>query len=138
MMKSKIIILIRITAAIILLQTLFFKFTGAPESIFIFTKMGVEPWGRWLSGIVEVIAAVLLIVPSTQIFGALIAGGVMSGAILSHIFVLGIEVQDDRGLLFSLACTVFIFSIIVLISQRATIKKIMDRLDQLSFRRQNR
>lgn len=103
---SRVLFVLRIIAAIILLQTLFFKFTGAEESKYIFSTLGVEPWGRIFSGVVELIASILILVPSTQIFGALIGAGVMMGAILSHLFVLGIEVQGDGGMLFGLACLV--------------------------------
>src|ERR1700751_1771080 len=106
MMKDKITLILRLVAAVILLQTLFFKFTGAPESIFIFSKLGIEPWGRWFAGLSELTASILLLVPVTQILGALLAAGVMCGAIASHFLVLGIVVQDDGGLLFGLACTV--------------------------------
>src|SRR5258707_10230054 len=90
-------------AAVILLQTLFFKFTGAPESVYIFTKVGLEPWGRIGSGVAELIAAILLIAPSFPWLGAGLALGVMGGAIMSHLTVLGIVVKDDGGLLFGLA-----------------------------------
>src|SRR3954467_3466952 len=90
----------RISAAVILLQTLFFKFTAAPESVYIFTKVGLEPWGRIGSGVVELIAAVLLLVPRFTWLGAVIAMGVIGGAIMSHLTVLGIVVMDDGGLLF--------------------------------------
>src|SRR6201987_3330480 len=93
----------RIAAAVILLQTLFFKFTGAPESVYIFTKVGLEPWGRIGSGIIELIAAILLLVPRFTWLGAIIAIGVIGGAIMSHLTVLGIVVMDDGGLLFILA-----------------------------------
>jgi uncharacterized membrane protein YphA (DoxX/SURF4 family) len=98
----------RIVAAIILLQTLFFKFTAAPESVYIFTKVGAEPWGRIGSGVVELIAAVLLLTPRFVWAGAILALGVMAGAIVSHLTLLGIEVQGDKGLLFALAVTVFV------------------------------
>jgi len=98
----------RVVAALILLQTLFFKFTGAPESIYIFSQLGVEPWGRFLAGISELIAAVLLLVPRTAWMGAGMGLGVMSGALLSHVFVLGIDVQGDGGLLFGLGVVVFL------------------------------
>jgi len=124
-MKGKILLLLRIVAAAILLQTLFFKFTGAPESKFIFGTLGVEPLGRILSGVVELVASVLLLVPATQIFGALIALGVMVGAIFSHIFVLGIVVQNDGGLLFTLANVVFVSSILILVLQPERIKKLI-------------
>lgn len=116
-MKSKIILLLRLVAAVILLQTLFFKFTGAPESKYIFSTLGVEPWGRIASGIIEMIASLLLLIPSTQIFGALIGAGVMVGAILSHLFILGITVQNDNGLLFTLACVVFLSCVSVIFFQ---------------------
>jgi hypothetical protein len=82
----------RVVAAAILLQTLFFKFTAAPESVYILTKVGVEPWGRIGSGIAELIAAILLFVPGLTWLGAALALGIMGGAVLSHLTVLGIEV----------------------------------------------
>jgi hypothetical protein len=100
----------RIVAAVILLQTLFFKFTGAPESVFIFTKVGMEPWGRYGSGVAELIAAVLLLTPRLAWAGGLLAMGVMLGAIGSHLTVLGIVVMNDGGLLFALALGVFVTS----------------------------
>lgn len=100
--------LCRILAAVILAQTLFFKFTGAEESIYIFTKVGLEPWGRYGSGMAELIAVILLLTPRFAWAGALLALGVISGALVSHLTVLGIEVKDDGGLLFGLAITVFV------------------------------
>lgn len=120
--------LLRLTAAIILLQTLVFKFTAAPESVYIFTKVGAEPWGRLGSGIVELIAAALLLTPRFDWLGSLIALGVMAGAIVSHLTVLGIEVQGDKGLLFALALIVFVSSGINLLIHRAEIPIIGRRL----------
>ena len=111
----------RAIAAAILLQTLYFKFLGAPESVFIFSELGVEPWGRFAAGGFELIAAVLLLVPATAWAGALLAIGLMSGAILSHVFVLGIEVQNDRGTLFVLAILVLLASLKTLIVHRREI-----------------
>src|SRR5919106_5071986 len=105
---------LQLTVAGILLQTLFFKFPGAEESVYIFSALGAEPWGRIGSGVVELIAAVLLLIPSTVTVGAIISVGVASGAILSHLTKLGIVVKDDGGLLFPLAVTVFISSAIIL------------------------
>jgi putative oxidoreductase len=113
--------ILRVTAAAILLQTLFFKFTGAPESIYIFTKVGAEPWGRIGSGIIELIAAILILTPRFSWLGSLLALGVMSGAIVSHLTILGIQVQGDGGLLFALAITVFVASAINLFFQRSRI-----------------
>jgi hypothetical protein len=98
---------LRLGVAAILFQTLFFKFTAAPESVYIFSTLGMEPWGRIGSGVAELVAAVLLLVPSTVVYGALLALGVIVGAIGSHLGPLGIEVQGDGGLLFALACAVF-------------------------------
>jgi putative oxidoreductase len=108
--------ILRIAAALILLQTLFFKFTGAPESIYIFSTIGQEPWGRIGSGAVELVASVLLLLPIgvCAASGALLALGVMSGAIFFHLTRLGIVVNDDGGSLFALALVVWLSAAIVL------------------------
>lgn len=98
--------ILQLTIAVILLQTLFFKFTAAPESVYIFSRLGAEPWGRLASGVAELVASVLVLVPASSVIGALLAVAIMLGAILSHLAVLGIEVQGDGGLLFGLALTV--------------------------------
>ena len=105
---------LRLVAAIIMLQTLFFKFTAAPESVYIFTKLGMEPWGRIGIGSMELIAAILIVIPRTTAFGALIAVGVMAGALFFHLTKLGIVVQGDGGQLFILAAVVFTSSAILL------------------------
>jgi hypothetical protein len=115
---SKLSWLLQIVVAVILLQTLFFKFTGAPESIYIFTTVGAEPWGRYGSGVMELIAAVLLLIPGTIAVGALLAVGVGVGAVFSHLTLLGIDVQGDGGLLFGLACVVLLGSAVVLAVHR--------------------
>src|SRR5438045_6474524 len=108
----------RIAAAMILLQTLFFQFTAAPESVYIFTKVGLEPWGRIGSGIAELIAAILILIPATTWWCAGLALAVMAGAIFSHLTVLGIVVMDDGGLLFGLALAVAACSTLLLFLQR--------------------
>ena len=118
----------RVIAAVILLQTLFFKFTGAPESVYIFTKVGIEPWGRIGSGIVELIAAVLLLWPGLTWLGAGIALGVLGGAIMSHLTVLGIVVMDDGGLLFTLAVIAALCSAMLLWIHRRALPIIGSRL----------
>src|SRR3954470_18966489 len=107
--------------AVILLQTLFFKFTGAEESVYIFTTVGAEPWGRIGSGVIELIASVLLLVPATAPVGAALAIASMGGAILTHLTILGIEVKGDGGLLFALAVTAFVGSAVVLLVRREQI-----------------
>lgn len=105
--------ILRIITAVILLQTLFFKFTAAEESVYIFTTVGMEPWGRIGSGIVELIASILLLIPRTSWLGALLALGTISGAIFFHLTKLGIEVKGDGGYLFILAIVVFICSLVI-------------------------
>ena len=113
--------ILRLTAAVILAQTLFFKFTAAPESVYIFDKVGLGAPGRIGSGIVELIAAILLLTPSLCWLGAALAIAVMGGAIMSHLTVLGIVVMNDHGLLFGLAITVALCSAILLLIHRRSI-----------------
>ena len=108
----------RVIAAVILLQTLFFKFSGAEESVYIFSKIGLEPWGRYASGVVELAAAILLLTPCWAWLGAMLSLGVISGALISHVTVLGIAVRGDHGLLFGLAVAVFITSAVTLFLHR--------------------
>ncbi len=112
---------LKVIVAAILLQTLYFKFTGAAESVYIFETIGMEPMGRIGSGIVELIAAILLLVRRTAWLGATLALGTMCGALFFHLTILGIEIQGDRGFLFILALVVFISSAIILIKERNNI-----------------
>lgn len=116
-MKLKLILswILRIVAAVILLQTLYFKFTGHPESVELFTKLGVEPWGRIGTGVIELIAGVLLLIPSTVFVGAFLGVGLMAGAIVSHLTVIGIESKGDGGQLFVLAITVMVCCLVILV-----------------------
>lgn len=129
-MKKNIFWSIRIIPTLILWQTLYFKFNGAEESIYIFTTMGLEPWGRYLTGITELIAGVALLIPRYSWIGAVLAAGIMTGAIFSHLTTLGIVVLDDGGYLFGLAITVLIFSLIVLYSEK---NKALGLLKKIQF-----
>ena len=125
----------RAAAAVILLQTLFFKFTAAPESVYIFTKVGglvhstlpfisiamAEKFGRLGSGLMELIAGILLITPRYVWAGAVLAMTATFGAIATHLTVLGIDVLGDKGLLFGLAITVFVTSAMALYIHRTDI-----------------
>jgi uncharacterized membrane protein YphA (DoxX/SURF4 family) len=113
--------ILQLIVAVILFQTLFFKFTGADESKYIFAKLGMEPWGRIGSGIVELIAVILLLYPKTTTIGAILSAGVIAGAIFSHLTKLGIVVKDDGGLLFALAVTCFVGSVAILFIRREQI-----------------
>ncbi len=121
--KPKVIVswVLQFIAAAILFQTLFFKFTGAEESRYIFEKLGVEPWGRIASGLIEAVAVVLLLTPRTVVLGALLSAGVISGAIVSHLTKLGIVVRDDGGLLFGLAMIVLVCTAAILVIRRRQI-----------------
>lgn len=115
MNKTTVIVLwvCRIVAAVIMLQSLFFKFSAAPESVYIFSTLGLEPVGRIGSGVGELIASILLLIPATSWLGALMGLGVISGAIFFHLSKLGIEIQGDGGQLFIYAVLVFISCAIV-------------------------
>lgn len=105
---------LRLVSAIIMLQTLFFKFSAAPESVYIFSRLGLEPVGRIGIGCIELIAGILILIPRTTSLGALLGVGVMTGAIIAHLTKLGIVVQDDGGELFILAMIVFATSLALL------------------------
>lgn len=121
-MKNPIFLwIVKILAAIILLQTLFYKFTGAPESVFIFETLGLEPYGRIGLGVIELITAILILIPRTTSIGAILGTGILFGAIFSHIFVLGIEVQNDGGGLFALAVIALACCIILLMAKKSEI-----------------
>lgn len=101
--------LLQIVAAVIMGQTLFFKFSGAPEPVYIFTTLGAEPYGRWLAAVSELVAVVLLLWPAMAGAGGLLGLGVMSGALMAHLTTkLGIEVLGDGGLLFALGIVVWV------------------------------
>ena len=117
-MNSKIILVLRILIAIILLQTLYFKFSAHPDSVHIFETVGMEPWGRIGIGIIELIAAILILIPKTVWLGAGLTFGVISGAVIMHLTMLGIEVNGDGGQLFYMALFVFLASAVVFWNER--------------------
>lgn len=99
--------IVKLLVAFILLQTLPYKFNAAPVSVYIFSELGMEPWGRIGTGVLELIASILILIPRTTLYGALLGLGLMSGAIFFHLSKLGIEVQNDSGKLFMMALIVF-------------------------------
>jgi hypothetical protein len=118
----------QVVAAGIMAQTLFFKFTGAEEAKYIFTTLGAEPWGRIGTGVAELVAAVLLLIPRTAAVGAVVTLGLMVGAIGSHLTKLGIVVKDDGGLLFTLGIVTFVCAGVVLVIRRNSLPVIGGRL----------
>ncbi|MEO6582673.1 MAG: DoxX family protein [Ferruginibacter sp.] len=120
---------LKLLAAFIMLQTLFYKFTASDESVYIFTALGMEPWGRIGTGVMELIASILILYPKTTGIGAIMGIGLMSGALFFHITKLGFEVQNDGGLLFIYASLVFISCLVLAINYR----KDLFQLVRLSF-----
>lgn len=118
---------LRIVAAFIMLQTLYFKFTAAEESVYIFSSLGMEPWGRIGTGVLELIAAALLLYPRTTVFGAAMGAGLMSGAIFFHLTRLGISVKGDGGQLFIYALIVFSACVALLLLKRKEIQTIFNQ-----------
>ena len=118
--------ILQIIAGAILAQTLFFKFSGAEESKYIFATLGAEPWGRVATGCAELVAVLMLLAPGTVTLGALLSLGLMTGAIGSHLTKLGVVVQNDDGLLFGLAGTVLLCSAAILILRRRQIPVLGD------------
>jgi len=124
-MKSPILHwILRLVPAVLLFQTLFFKFTASEESVYIFTQLGVEPWGRIVSGIIELIAAILIVIPSRTALGALAGVSVMAGAVLSHLTVLGIEIMGDGGLLFILALVILVCCTVLVLLNKSQLAKV--------------
>lgn len=121
MNQKVLLVIIRIVAAVIMLQTLYFKFTAHPDSVYIFTTLGIEPYGRIGTGILELIASILLFIPKAQWLGALMGLGLMGGALMSHFAKLGINVNNDHGQLFIMACIVFVCCLILTWTDRKKI-----------------
>ncbi|MES2747008.1 MAG: DoxX family protein [Bacteroidota bacterium] len=120
-MKNPIFIwIVKLVAVVILIQTLYFKFTAAEESVYIFSAIGIEPFGRIGSGVVELLASILIVIPRTTLLGALLGAGTMAGAIASHVFFLGIEVKNDGGTLFILALITFLCCLLLVYTQAET------------------
>jgi uncharacterized membrane protein YphA (DoxX/SURF4 family) len=120
-MNKTLFLSIRVVIAIILLQTLRYKFTGHPDSIYIFTKMGLEPFGRIGIGVLELFAAILILVPHTIWVGSLLSIGIISGAIFLHLTQLGIEINNDGGSLFYMAVSICILSCLIFWNERKKI-----------------
>ena len=125
-MKNPIFIwIVKLIAVAILVQTLYFKFTAAEESVYIFTTLGIEPYGRIGSGVVELIASIFILMPRTTLLGALMGLGTMAGALVSHLLFLGIEVKNDGGTLFMLAIITFLCCAILVYNQKNKIPDLL-------------
>lgn len=119
---------LRILAALIMLQTLYFKFSASPESVYIFSRVGMEPWGRIATGILELIASILILYPRTTYVGAILALFIMAGAIWFHFTKLGISVMNDKGQLFIYALLVLISSLLLLIINRQNLFQLFKKI----------
>ncbi len=127
-MKSKLVFALRIVVALILIQTLRFKFTAHPDSVYIFEQVGLEPVGRIGIGVAELISGILILIPRTVWLGALLTMGIIGGAIFMHLTDLGIEVRGDGGTLFITAVVTFVLAILLLFIHRKQIPLIGDTL----------
>lgn len=117
--------LLRIIIAILFLQTLSFKFTAHPDSVYIFSKLGVEPYGRVALGIIELITSLLILIPRTKLVGILFSFFIILGAIASHFFVIGIEIKGDGGGLLLYAFIIFIACVLLFILYRKEFQKVL-------------
>ena len=124
MVKTIFIWGLRILAAVILLQTLYFKFTAHPQSVKLFTILGMEPRGRIGTGVCELIASVLILIPRTTLLGAIMGLGLMAGAIFFHLTKLGIIFDGDAGL-FAYAVITFVCCLVLVIIYRKNIPKLL-------------
>lgn len=123
--KSIVTWVLRLIAAFILLQTLYFKFSASAESVYIFARLGMEPWGRIGIGVMELIASILILFPRTTVYGSLLAMGLMSGAIFFHLTKLGIEVMNDSGQLFVYGVVVFLVNLALVLIYRREIYSLL-------------
>lgn len=121
-------LVLRIGIAIIFIQTLYYKFTAHPDSVHIFSALGAEPFGRIGLGIIELITAILLLIPRTKLWGILIGLGIICGAIFSHLLVIGTEVKGDSGGLFLLAIIVMIASLILIFIHKDEFKELVNSI----------
>ncbi|HYG02726.1 MAG TPA: DoxX family membrane protein [Chryseosolibacter sp.] len=117
--------LLRLVAAFIMVQSLFFKFSGADESVYIFSMLGIEPWGRIGTAIVELLASILLLIPGTSWLGAGLGLATMSGAIFFHLTRLGVEVKNDGGQLFIYAIITWVCCLVVVVIEKQKIRHVL-------------
>lgn len=128
-MNKSILFVFRVIVAAILVQTLRFKFSAHPDSVYIFSKVGLEPFGRIATGVFELIAAILILLPKTIWAGALLTIGIIGGAILMHLTILGIEINNDGGLLFFMAVLIFVLSAVIAWNERRNIPFIGEKFN---------
>lgn len=121
-------LILRLVVAIIFLQTLYFKFTAHPDSVYIFSALGLEPYGRIGLGVVELITSILLFIPRTKVIAIFLSLGIISGAIVSHLMVLGVSVKGDGGNLFLLAIVVFVAALALLVLHRKEVVSLIKNL----------
>ena len=128
LMRNVLFILCRWVGALVMLQTLLFKFQAKEESVYIFTELGMEPWGRIGTAVAELIASILLLIPRTSHFGACLGMGLMAGAIFFHLVSVGIVVMEDSGLLFGMAALVFSCCLVVFVIKFKDFRMVLLRL----------
>lgn len=115
-------VLLKLLISLIVGQTLFFKFSGAEESIYIFSTLKVEPWGRIALGTLELLSIILLWISRTTVYALILIFVMMCGAVASHLFILGIDIMGDGGELFILGMVTLLTSAVLLFTKREEIK----------------
>ena len=120
--KKYVIFILQLIIAISHLQTLRFKFTAHHDSVYIFSQLNLEPYGRIGIGIFELIIAILILIPKTKIIAGMLSIAVITGAIVSHLGPLGVEVQNDNGILFYFALFVLASTLLFLWLQKEEVK----------------
>lgn len=117
---------LRIVVSLIYLQTLYFKFTGHPDSVYIFSKLGLEPFGRIGIGVIELIVSILLLINKTKLLSIIVSLGIITGAIASHLLVIGITIKEDHGGLFTLAIIIFTLNIVLIYLHKTDFSRILN------------
>lgn len=112
--KNKTSLIIRIIISIIYIQTSYFKLTGHPDSVYIFSKLGIEPYGRFGAGVIELMISPLLLINKTKLLSIIVSLGIIIGIIVSHLYIIGINIKGDNGSLFTLAIIIFILNIVLI------------------------
>lgn len=121
--RNLVLWIFRVLAALIMLQTLFYKFSADPQSVHLFTILGMEPWGRIGTGVLELIASLLILYPRTTGYGAFLGLGLMAGAIFFHLTKLGIKFDGDY-VLFLYAVIAFISCAVLVFYYRKELLKV--------------
>ena len=111
--------ILQLVVVVILGQTLFYKFTDAPETAELFAQLGMGAFGYKLIGLLELIACILLLIPASVATGALLGWGLMTGAIIAHVTEIGFE--GELGVLGAMAITAWLCCMVIMYLNRRSL-----------------